>query len=370
MIQNKEEGLLSIADNREKSLIPVLGGGKVIDYYIDPVISSPFKQIKILTERDMTGIKDYLVYSYNSSKIRIISEQDIFQSLLNLLRLKRDDGVMILRAGGLFLPDWRDFLKFIKKLPSENYKITTKNKRTIGYFLRDTKFVRKMKNGDQLTETSSSDVDQLWFVLVKALKSSVQSIEYDTKYFDLLTAYDYYNVHFSLLRNMEEFSNYSNYLSSANVSAENMARISDTGYVKNSHISPSCSIDGYVEDSIIFSNVKVGKNAHVQNSIIMNNNYIGERVVIQNTIVCDNSELLPRISPNIGEDARIGEDDCSGANVLFPGQIYEGVTLIGQNVEIPKGFKISRNCYIASGVDKSALRALNRVKVGDSVLPE
>jgi ADP-glucose pyrophosphorylase len=121
LIQNKEEGLLSIADNREKSLIPVLGGGRMIDYYIDPVLSAHFLQIKILSERDMTGVKDHLVYSYTSSKIRIISDQDLFQSLLNILKLKKDEGLLILRAGGLFLPDWENFYEFLFKLPTGNY---------------------------------------------------------------------------------------------------------------------------------------------------------------------------------------------------------------------------------------------------------
>jgi ADP-glucose pyrophosphorylase len=369
LIQNKEEGLLSIAEHREKSLVPVLGGAKVIDYYIDPVLSSPFDRVKILADRDMTGIKDYLVYTYNSNKIRIISEKDVFQSLVDHLRLKKGDGLLILRAGGLFLPDWKGFSEFLKNIPSGNYKITTKNNHTIGYFLRETKFARKVKSFESSIDSASSKMDQLWDVLVNALKTTVKVKEYDAKYLGLSTAFEYYNVHFSLMKNIEEFNNYRNYLSSAPVNEENLARISGTGFVKDSHISSSCSIEGYVEGSIIFSNVKVGKNARVLNSIIMNNNYIGERAVIQNAIVCDNSELFARVSPNIGEDARIGEDDSTGANVLFPGQLYGGITLIGQNVEIPKGFKISRNCFIASGVDKSTLKARNRVKVGDSVLP-
>ena len=338
LIQNKEEGLLSIAEHREKSLVPVLGGAKIIDYYIDPVISSPFDKVKILADRDMTGIKDYLVYMYNSSKLRIISEKDVFQSLVDLLRFRKGDGLLILRAGGLFLPDWNDFADFLKKTPFGNYKITNKNKRTIGYFLRETKLGRKVKSFEPSLNPEFSKMDQLWDVLTNALKTTVEVKEYDAKYLDLLTAFEYYTVHFSLMKNIEEFNNYRNYLSSAPVNEQNLARISGTGFVKDSHI-------------------------------FMNNNYIGERAVIQNAIVCDNGELFSRVSPNIGEDARIGEDDSTGANVLYPGQLYGGVTLIGQNVEIPKGFKISRNCFIASGVDKSTLKARNRVKVGDSVLP-
>jgi len=38
-------------------------------------------------------------------------------------------------------------------------------------------------------------------------------------------------------------------------------------------------------------------------------------------------------------------------------------------VEIPRQYRVLRNCYIASDVAKSELRRRERLKAGDSVLP-
>ncbi|MCK5569617.1 MAG: hypothetical protein KAJ15_07860, partial [Spirochaetes bacterium] len=144
-IKEKEQGLLSITDYREKSLVPVFGGNKIIDYYIGPLISSVLNRILVLSDRDMTGIKDHLVYTYNSNKIRIISESDVYLSLLNLLKLKKNEAMIVLRADGLFFPEWENFTEFLTALPARNYKIVTRNKDTIGFYLREMKFAGKMK---------------------------------------------------------------------------------------------------------------------------------------------------------------------------------------------------------------------------------
>lgn len=56
--------------------------------------------------------------------------------------------------------------------------------------------------------------------------------------------------------------------------------------VKNSLIASGCIIEGTVENSIIFRNVKIGKNTVVKNSIIMQHGIIGENAQL-NSIITD-----------------------------------------------------------------------------------
>lgn len=60
----------------------------------------------------------------------------------------------------------------------------------------------------------------------------------------------------------------------------------DNAIVKNSLIADGCCIEGEVENSIIFRNVKVAKGTKVKNSIIMQNTILGENCVI-NCIIAD-----------------------------------------------------------------------------------
>ena len=188
-------------------------------------------------------------------------------------------------------------------------------------------------------------------------------------FIEIKSVFDYYTVHFSVLDNIKDFVRQQNISSAAVKNERDVSRITGTGFVKNSRIASSCTIEGYIENSILFSHVKVGKNARVKNSIIMDYNYIGNGAFVQNTILCDNSELFSRVTPNIGEESRIGDDGSFGVNEMYPEYIHDGITLIGQNVEIPKGYIVSRNCYIASNLDKSKLKGWESVKEGESVLP-
>lgn len=60
----------------------------------------------------------------------------------------------------------------------------------------------------------------------------------------------------------------------------------ENAVIKNSLIANGCIIEGTVENSILFRDVKVGKNAVVKNSIIMQHGRIGDNANI-NSIITD-----------------------------------------------------------------------------------
>jgi acetyltransferase-like isoleucine patch superfamily enzyme len=100
----------------------------------------------------------------------------------------------------------------------------------------------------------------------------------------------------------------------------------------------------------------------------MDHNSVGGGALVVNSIVCDNNELFSRITPNIGDKVRIGEEGCSGANALYPKLINGGITMVGRNVEIPGRVTVSRNCYISSDTGKNGFKGRTRVEAGDSIL--
>ncbi|QSX08638.1 glucose-1-phosphate adenylyltransferase subunit GlgD [Alkalibacter rhizosphaerae] len=59
----------------------------------------------------------------------------------------------------------------------------------------------------------------------------------------------------------------------------------ENAVVKNSLIANGCTLDGSVQNSILFRGVKIGKNAIVKNSVIMQKTVIGENAVIVNAIL-------------------------------------------------------------------------------------
>lgn len=63
--------------------------------------------------------------------------------------------------------------------------------------------------------------------------------------------------------------------------------------VKNSLIANGCIIEGKVENSILFNNVKIHKNAYVKNSIIMKNSEVKSNAVIEKVILDKNVIITP-----------------------------------------------------------------------------
>ncbi len=61
--------------------------------------------------------------------------------------------------------------------------------------------------------------------------------------------------------------------------------------IKNSLIADGCTIEGEVENSIIFRNVKVGRGAKIKNSIVMQNTVLGENCTL-NCIITDKNVVI------------------------------------------------------------------------------
>lgn len=70
------------------------------------------------------------------------------------------------------------------------------------------------------------------------------------------------------------------------VKDEAPAKYTETAKVKNSLIANGCFIEGTVENSVLFRGVKIKKGAHVRNSIIIQKSEIGEGAVLEN-VICD-----------------------------------------------------------------------------------
>ena len=69
------------------------------------------------------------------------------------------------------------------------------------------------------------------------------------------------------------------------------ARYGNSAIVKNSLIADGCDIQGEVENSIIFRNVKVGRGAVIKNSIVMQNTVLGENCSL-NCIIADKNVTI------------------------------------------------------------------------------
>ncbi len=79
------------------------------------------------------------------------------------------------------------------------------------------------------------------------------------------------------------------------------AKYNPGAVVKDSLVSSGCIIDGTVEHSVLFKNVRVGKNCIIKNSIILNDVFIGDNTCIENCVL-ESRDIIAPDSTHRGED--------------------------------------------------------------------
>lgn len=67
--------------------------------------------------------------------------------------------------------------------------------------------------------------------------------------------------------------------------------IQENGSVKSSIVNQGCIIDGHVENSVLFTNVRVKKGAIIKNSVVMPNVIIGEDAILDRVLVAPDVKI-------------------------------------------------------------------------------
>lgn len=117
--------------------------------------------------------------------------------------------------------------------------------------------------------------------------------------------------------------------------------ISDKATVENSIVAEGCEIEGDIDYSVLFSDVKVEDGANVHYSIVMPGAVIKKGAVVQYAMVAENSV--------IEEGAVIGEnpEKCNNLEDW-------GVSVVGANVTVGKDAKVKAKSMIAEDVEGGA----------------
>lgn len=111
--------------------------------------------------------------------------------------------------------------------------------------------------------------------------------------------------------------------------------------VKRSLVPDGCVIMGEVDNSVLFPGVYIGKGTRVQDSIIMPQAKIGDECIIRKAIIGENT--------SIENNCRVGVDNGNVINI-------SDITVIGDNIVLPRGTKINKNSQMASWrVNKSKI---------------
>lgn len=96
-------------------------------------------------------------------------------------------------------------------------------------------------------------------------------------------------------------------------------------------------IYGEVYNSVIGSNVTVGKGSVIRDTIIMSDTVIRENTTIDRSVISE--------SAVIGSNVVMGQGENT-VNEEFPSIYNSGISVIGENTIIPDGIRIGKNCAL------------------------
>ena len=114
--------------------------------------------------------------------------------------------------------------------------------------------------------------------------------------------------------------------------------LGENAEIQNSLIADGCEVDGNLEFSILFSGVKIGKDAEINSSIILPGAVIEEGAKVLYSIVAENA--------HIGKGAVVG-----GRPEDYPDRDQWGVAVIGAGLNIADGAVVAPKAMIEADVE-------------------
>lgn len=192
---------------------------------------------------------------------------------------------------------------------------------SMGVYLFNWKLLRQALKDDEKDKESDNDFGKN--IIPKLLNEERRVFAYPFKGYwkDVGTIDSLWQANMDLLRKDNDLNLYDDDWKIYSVSPVRPAQyIGKDAIVKNSLIVEGCTINGRVENSVIFEGVYIGKNSIVKDSVIMSDTKIGDNVVIEKAII--GSEAKIRRECKIGNGKKIAviasKEDVKSGTIFEP----------------------------------------------------
>ena len=192
-------------------------------------------------------------------------------------------------------------------------------KASMGIYIFNWKELKKYLKEDELDKSSVNDFGKN--IIPNMLEDGKRMFAYPFKGYwkDVGTIDSLWEAHMDLLKDDNELNLHDNNWRIYSVNPVRPAQyIGANAKVKSSLVVEGCSVNGQVENSVLFAGVVVGKNAVIKNSVILPNTKIGDNVVIDKAIV--GNEVTIRKDSKVGNGKSVvvvaPNDDIKSGSII------------------------------------------------------
>jgi hypothetical protein len=291
--------------------------------------------------QDLLAVSNMQSLSITSASLE--SGEDVQRVISILENQTALDRILVGRNGNVVVLDWFELVSGLGH-PRGITKIQIGKVPTEFYSLRRKDFIHILKGS--LKRKRSEEGGFLQHVFGTVLFFNFERISECAGYsFLLRNSYEYYQENLRIIEHLRDSSFLRLYgvLKTSSVSGTVVGK---NAVIKNSFLGNGTKVDGFVEESVIFSGVTVGKNSSIKNSVILPFNQVGKEVCIENALVLGGSNRVIEAGAFIGRSAETENRD-------FPEIIKRGLTILGEGVNIPVGSRIGAGCLLQGVLDKS-----------------
>jgi ADP-glucose pyrophosphorylase len=372
----KNNSLLSLADDRSRYMLPFGGRYRVVDFTIRNSVASGAEGTIIFDNYEdnlIQYVEDYSTESGNADLHRISVYQfntSDMKSVLNIISKTETSYFVLYNGDNPSIINMADvFNKFklsrkrslliklrINGRATMAYKVVICDKKTLISHIK--KAIRDKSRSLNLFET----------VINSLIHKGIGTTTLDAFYWTINSVTEYYFLNREIIWNTEISAALSkDRFIKSNIKMNRFALLDEKGSIKKSFISDHCYINGKVENSIIFPGVDIEEGSVITDSIILPFVKIGPGARITNSII-DESTITDNDRYNAGINCRIGNEEKYMKNNDFPEVLNSSITLIGKNNYVKENGIIGAACYITSGKAEQYFTERARLNDGDSVL--
>ncbi len=387
---------LSVLSNkRAKPAVPFAGKYRIIDFPLSNCTNSNIYTVGILTQYRPRSLQDHIrtgtpwdmdrlnggAYVLQPYQGRMDSDwyggtADAMYQNLDFIRNSRADYVIIMGGDHVYKMDYSILTQFHMERQADvtvatlrvrldeasrfgivqtdpDYRVLSFDEKpkqpkgtlaSMGIYIFNYDTLVKMLTEDAKDPNSSRDFGK--DILPKMINNNyrVFAFPYASYWVDVGTIQSYWEAHMDLLSDTPPLDLLDREWVMHTRSEERPPVNIRTGAtVNHSLITDGCTIEGFVEYSVLSPGVRVARGAVVRYSIIMTDTVIEAGAVVDHAIIDKRCV--------VGRNAHIGWGTDYTPN--DDAQISTGITVVGKETLIPPDFKIGRNVVIGSDLDHS-----------------
>jgi ADP-glucose pyrophosphorylase len=354
---HKENSLLSLGESRSRYMLPLGGKFRVIDFTLRNSISCEAKNTIIFSGME-DGLIEY-VKGYSSEDedkpdpIRIVnSEHPDLMTAQTLIAETMTPYYIFYNGDNASIIDFKELFShyMAKKSGAVIFGLDIDGKASMAHkiLVTDKKTLMGAIKKSKKEAEHSPDIFEM--IINRLMIDGIKKAHFKAEYFPVKTVPDYYNLNRKIIWDERIFNLlFMEKIIKSQITSTGFAHIKQGAKIISSFISDYCTINGTVENSIIFPGVTIEEGSVIKDSIILPFVNIGSGVRITKTIV-DESTNKTAINPQIDNFSKIGSSELYIKNSDFPKALFDSITLIGKNCKIPSGSSIGGACYVASNL--------------------